>query len=205
MLDLINLLLDFFQSLGYGGILFLMTIESSFIPFPSEVVIPPAAYLASQGEMNIFLVIIFGIFGSLLGAIINYFLAMWLGRPLIYVLTETKFSRLILISSKKVKKAEDFFLRYGGFSTFFGRLIPVVRQLISLPAGFSKMNFAKFIFYTTLGSGIWVIILALLGYFFGANQELIIMYYREISIGFVLVAVFVIAVLFFKKRGKNKF
>jgi len=204
MLNLVNLLLDFFQSLGYSGILFLMTIESSFIPFPSEVVIPPAAYLASQGEMNIFLVVIFGILGSLLGAIINYFLAMWLGRPLIYVLTENKFSRLILINSKKVKKAEDFFLRYGGFSTFFGRLIPVVRQLISLPAGFSKMNFGKFVFYTTLGSGTWVIILALLGYFFGANQELIVKYYREISISLALAMLFVVAAIFFKKRGKNK-
>lgn len=202
MLNLVNLLLEFFQSLGYGGIFLLMTIESSFIPFPSEVVIPPAAYLAFRGEMNIFLVAIFGILGSLLGAIINYFLAFFLGRPIIYALTETKFSRLILINSRKIKKAEDFFLRYGSFSTFFGRLIPVIRQLISLPAGFSKMNFLKFIFYTTLGSGVWVVILAFLGYFFGANQELIIRYYKEISLAFVVLILVIIAILVLRKNRR---
>ena len=202
MLNLVNLLLQITGNLGYTGILFLMTIESSFIPFPSEVVIPPAAYLASQGEMNMFLVIIFGILGSLLGAIINYFLAYFLGRPLIYALSETKFSRLVLINSKKIKKAENFFLRYGSFSTFFGRLVPVVRQLISLPAGFSKMNFLKFISYTALGSGVWVVVLAFLGYFFGANRGLIIRYYREISLGFIILTLIIIAILSLRKRRR---
>ena len=135
-----QILLDFTQGMGYTGVLFLMTIESSFIPFPSELVITPAAYLASKGEMNIVLVVFFGILGSLIGALINYYLAMYLGRPLVYALTEKKFSKILLINSKKLEKAEKFFLKYGEFSTFTGRLIPVVRQLISLPAGFTKMK-----------------------------------------------------------------
>ena len=159
-----QILLDFTQGMGYTGVLFLMTIESSFVPFPSELVIPPAAYLASKGEMNIFLVVFFGILGSLTGALINYYLAMYLGRPLVYALTEKKFSKILLINSKKLEKAEKFFLKYGEFSTFTGRLIPVVRQLISLPAGFTKMKLLPFVLYTTLGAGIWIIILAALGY-----------------------------------------
>jgi len=170
---IIQWLLDLSSSLGYGGIFLLMTIESSFVPFPSEIVIPPAAYLAAQGEMNVGLVILFGILGSLCGAIINYFLAMWLGRPIIYSLTEKKWTSVFLINSKKVEKAERYFLKYGGLSTFIGRLFPAVRQLISLPAGFSRMKFLPFIFYTTLGAGIWVIVLAAIGYYLGVNEEFI--------------------------------
>jgi len=159
-----QVLLEFTEGMGYFGVFFLMTIESSFIPFPSELVIPPAAYLASKGQMNIFLIIFFGIFGSLIGALINYYLAMFLGRPIIYSLTEKKFTSLLLINSKKLKKAEKFFLKYGEFSTFTGRLIPVVRQLISIPAGFTRMKLIPFMFYTSLGAGIWVVILAVIGY-----------------------------------------
>ncbi len=203
---MIETILQIFSDMGYGGILFLMTIESSFIPFPSEIIIPPAAYLASQGEMNVYLVVFFGILGSLLGAIINYYLAMWLGRATVYSLTERKLAKFVLINSAKVKKAEDFFLRHGSISTFFGRLIPVIRQLISLPAGFSKMDLKKFIFFTSLGSGIWVVILALLGYFFGVNQELILEYskqFRDISLTIVALAVIaVIVVVVIKKKRK---
>lgn len=200
MLDFINLILSISESLGYLGIILLMSIESSFIPFPSEIIIPPAAYLASQGEMNIYLIILSGILGSLIGALINYFLAFYLGRAIIYKIADHKIFNFLLINSKKIKQAEDYFLKYGNVSTFIGRLITVVRQLISLPAGFSKMNLKSFIFYTALGSGIWVTILAILGYTLGSNQELLLQYYREVSIGFVLVLILFIAWKLYKKN-----
>jgi len=177
-----------------------MTVESSFVPFPSELIIPPAAILASQGEMNIFLVIIFGVIGSLLGAIINYILAFYFGRAIVYKIADHKISKFLLINSKKVARAEKFFLKYGNISTLVGRLVPVVRQLISLPAGFAKMNFKSFIWYTFLGSSIWVTILAILGYAFGANLELIIKYYHQVSLIFIILA----AVLAFAVIIKNK-
>jgi len=155
MLEIINLLLAFSSKIGYFGVAFLMTIESSFVPFPSEVVILPAAYLSQQGEMNIIFVILAGIFGSLFGATINYILAFTLGRKLVYSLANSKFAKILLISEQKIIKAEQYFLKYGNIATFVGRLVPAIRQLISIPAGFSKMNFKKFIFYTFLGSGIW--------------------------------------------------
>ncbi|MEA3398421.1 MAG: DedA family protein [Patescibacteria group bacterium] len=203
MFELVDLLLLFSAKLGYLGIVFLMMVESSFIPFPSEIIIPPAAYLAQQGEMNIFLVIASGILGGLLGAIINYFLALSLGRKIIYSLANTRLAKLLLINEKKVKFAENNFLKYGNFSTFFGRLVPALRQLISIPAGFSRMNFKNFLFYTFLGSGLWTIILALLGYLFGSNQELLAKYYKEISWFFLLVATAIIIFLFIKIKFKK--
>jgi len=191
------------SSIGYLGVAFLMTIESSFIPFPSEIVILPAAYLAQQGEMNIFLVIIAGTIGSLLGALINYFLAYTLGRKVVYSLAGHKLFKLLLISEKKIAKSEKYFLKYGNISTFIGRFIPAVRQLISIPAGFSKMNLKGFIFYTSLGSGIWVIILAVLGYAFGSNQELLVEYYKEISLFFIILALIIVAGIIIKRRIKN--
>jgi len=177
-------------NIGYWGILALMTIESSFIPFPSEVVIPPAAYLAHQGQMNIYLVIIAGIIGSILGALINYYLALTLGRKVIYS----------FINNAKLDKAEKYFLEYGNSSTLIGRLIFGVRQLISIPAGFSKMKLSSFIFYTTLGSGIWVVILAILGYSFGSNQEVFEKYYGQISWFFVILAVIFVSSIIIKKK-----
>lgn len=204
MLGITELILSYFSVLNYWTVFLLMTLESSFVPFPSEVIVPPAAYLAQKGDLNIFLVIIAGIAGSLVGAIINYLLALYLGRVVVYKLVESKIFKLALINAKKVEKSENFFLKYGGISTFTGRLIPVIRQLISLPAGFSKMNFKKFCLYTSLGSGVWVVILAVLGYYFGANKELLSMYFKEISIVFVVLAIalFVLAI-FIKKRRKN--
>jgi len=203
MNEIINLILNFSQSIGYPGIIILMTIESSFIPFPSEIVIPPAAYLASLGEMDIFLVIISGIIGSLLGAIINYFLALTLGRKIIYCLANTKVAKMLLINENKVVKAENYFLKYGNLSTFIGRLVPAVRQLMSIPAGFSKMHFGKFIFYTFLGSATWTMTLALLGYSFGANQELFEKYYQEISLFFIILSLVIITgVIIYKKKKK---
>lgn len=204
MLEFINILLSLSQDMGYTGIVVLMAIESSFIPFPSEIIIPPAAYLASQGEMNIFLVILFGIVGSLIGAIINYWLALSLGRIIIYKIADHKICRLLLLSSKKIEKSEKFFLRYGNISTLIGRLIPVIRQLISLPAGFAKMNFKSFCFYTGLGSGIWVIILAILGYTFGSNQEFLVKYYREITWFFIALVLVIAVIVVIKKRRNNK-
>ena len=190
---LASLVLNIILKIGYIGITLLMIVESSFIPFPSEIVIPPAAYLAQQGQMNIFLVIIAGIAGSLLGALINYYLAYTLGRKAIYS----------LINKKKIVKAENYFLEYGNVSTLLGRFVPAVRQLISIPAGFSRMSLRSFILYTSIGSGIWVIILAILGYAFGANQELLAQYYQQISLFFIVVALIFIIILITKKKNEQ--
>ncbi len=200
---IIGQLLDFFSSMGYPGIVFLMAIESSFIPFPSEVVIPPAAYLAQKGEMDLFLVVISGIAGSLAGAVVNYVLARTLGRAAIYSLAEKRFARFLLITPEKVMKSEEYFIKYGNISTFIGRLIVGIRQLISIPAGLARMKMGNFLFYTTLGSSIWVIILALLGYYFGEKQEVLERYYKEIAI--VTSALFATAaVIYFYVKFRRK-
>jgi membrane protein DedA with SNARE-associated domain len=205
MLNLVDSLVNIFSHLGYLGIIALMAIESSFIPFPSEVVIPPAAFLAFKGELNIWLVILSGISGSLIGAAINYFLAMFLGRAIIYRLADHKISKVLLVDSKKIQKAENYFLKYGKMSTLIGRLVPVVRQFISLPAGFFKMNFGAFLLFTAIGSAIWTSILASLGYFFGANKELLSSFYHEITYaGLVLGMVFIIFI-FLRKKKKSWF
>lgn len=178
--NIFNWILDVTQGLGYFGVGLLMTIESSFLPLPSEIVIPPAAYLASQGKMNLVLIIIFGVLGSILGAIINYVISMSLGRFLVYKIAGHRFARFVFISPAKIERAEKYFLTNSKSATFFGRLIPVIRHLISIPAGFSRMHFGSFVLYTALGATIWVSILALLGYFVGANQALVNKYYQEI-------------------------
>ncbi|MDD3285772.1 MAG: DedA family protein [Patescibacteria group bacterium] len=195
-------MLNFAQEIGYWGVVFLMALESSFIPFPSEVVVPPAAYLAAQGSLNIWLVILASVAGSLIGALINYFLAYYLGRPLIYRLAQTKAARFLLIRPAQIERAEMFFSRYESGSTFFGRLVPVVRQLISLPAGFVKMPLWRFCLYTFLGSTLWTVILAALGYFFGANEAVWKRYYLEIS--WALVALGIIVALYFFWRYREK-
>jgi len=163
--------------LGYPGIIIMMFLESSFIPFPSEVVMIPAGYLAYKGEMNLVLAILSGILGSLLGAMFNYYLAIKLGRPFLL-----HYGKYVMFNESSLQKMEDFFARHGHISTFTGRLIPVVRQYISLPAGLARMNLAVFSFYTSLGAGIWVTILALLGYFIGGNELLIREYLRGIIV-----------------------
>jgi membrane protein DedA with SNARE-associated domain len=202
LITLVNILLQFAQDIGYWGIVFLMVIESSFIPFPSEIVIPPAAYLAAQGKLNIYLVAGAGILGSLIGALVNYFLAYYLGRPLIYRLAKTKWAKILLIKSAQIERAEEFFNDYRRGSTFFGRLVPVVRQLVSLPAGFAKMPLSQFILYTFLGSGIWTVVLAALGYFFGANETLWKTYYSEISWSIFIVAFIFIFYFIYRHRKK---
>lgn len=180
------------ENMNYGTIATLMAVESSFIPFPSEVVVPPAAYVAGiEGSslhttdsypLNVLLVVIFGTLGAIIGAIINYLLAMWLGRPIIYAFADSKLGHLCLLSAEKVKKAEDYFNEHGKVSTFVGRLIPGIRQLISIPAGLCKMHFGWFLFYTFLGAGVWNIVLALLGYVAHGQMDLIHTYSHELSI-----------------------
>jgi membrane protein DedA with SNARE-associated domain len=154
--------------LGYPGITALMAIESSFFPFPSEVVLPPAGYLAAQGRMNPFLAFGAGLAGSLIGALFNYYLAVALGRPLLH-----RYHRLLLMKESSLDRAEAFFRRHGEISTFVGRLIPVIRQLISLPAGVSRMRIDRFVAYTTLGAGIWCLVLTGIGYAVGRNTGVV--------------------------------
>ena len=193
-------------NMNYGSIVALMTVESSFIPFPSEVVIPPAAYVAGNKQsslcvtehywLNVVIVVLFGTLGALIGAIINYLLSMWLGRPIIYAFADSRLGKLMLLSSDKIRKAEEYFNEHGKVSTFVGRFIPAIRQLISIPAGLSKMNFASFIGYTTLGAFIWNAILALLGYIAQGQSDLINEYSHELSIVLaVLAAAAVIALI----------
>jgi membrane protein DedA with SNARE-associated domain len=156
------------DALGYGGVVFLMFLESSFFPWPSELVMPQAGYLVSQGKMNMAVVIILGIVGSWLGALLNYFLAMWLGRPFFL-----KYGKYFFCPPHKFAMAERFFNQHGEVSTFTGRLIPVVRHLISIPAGLTRMNMLHFLFFTGAGAGIWVTILAYIGYICGENMDLV--------------------------------
>jgi membrane protein DedA with SNARE-associated domain len=153
--------------LGYPGIMLLMAIESSFIPFPSELVLPPAGYLAAQGRMSATLAFAAGLAGSLVGAMVNYYLAAKLGRPLLH-----RYGRYFLIKEKSLTRAEKFFERHGEVSTFIGRLIPVIRQLISLPAGVARMRLDLFALYTALGAGIWCAILTAIGWFVGRSHML---------------------------------
>jgi membrane protein DedA with SNARE-associated domain len=154
---------------GYPGIVVLMALESSLFPFPSEVVIPPAAYLAASGRMNIGMVVLCGALGSLLGAVFNYWLALTFGRPFF-----ERYGRRLLVNPQSLARAERFFARHGHVSTFTGRLLPVIRQYISLPAGLARMNFPAFCAATVLGSGVWVLVLAGLGYWFGRNEQLVL-------------------------------
>jgi membrane protein DedA with SNARE-associated domain len=198
------------ENLNYWTITLLMAIESSFIPFPSEVVIPPAAYKAAAGELNIFLVVFFGTFGALIGAFVNYYLAYYLGRPVIYRLVNTRFGRLCLLDEQKIHNAEDYFIKNGAVSTFVGRLIPAIRQLISIPAGLAKMSLKKFVLYTTLGALLWNAILAIVGYSLESvvpKDQLMTKvheYSSEISNGMIVLGVLVFLYLLYKALGKPK-
>ncbi|MDR2970315.1 MAG: DedA family protein [Bacteroidales bacterium] len=206
------------QNLNYYTITVLMTVESSFIPFPSEIVVPPAIYQACNPEntslyvtdskwINIALVIFFATIGALLGAIINYYLALILGRPFIYWFAETRLGKLCLLDAKKVQKAESYFVKNGSISTLIGRFIPAIRQLISIPAGLAKMKMTPFLLYTCLGAGIWNIVLAIIGYFAHGQQEVINQYSNEISYVIVGLAVlfcsYLIYKIFLKKKKSN--
>lgn len=193
------------DNLNYWTITLLMTIESSFIPFPSEVVVPPAAYkAAATGELNVWLVIFFSTVGALMGAMINYFLALWLGKPIVYKFANSRFGHMCLIDQQKVETAENFFLKYGVAATLIGRLVPAVRQLISIPAGLAKMNLAKFMLFTAIGAGAWNSVLAGLGYYLESvvpEDQLIATvseYSHEIGVAIIIAVVAVVAFLVYK-------
>lgn len=191
MHEIVDFILNMTKDMGYLGIFFLMFLESSFFPFPSEVVMVPAGYLASKGEMNLFFAIMSGVLGSLFGAWFNYLIAAHLGRKFL----------LKFLSESKVKKLEGFFEKHGAFSTFSGRLLPGVRQYISFPAGLAKMNGFVFSLFTALGAFIWVSILAGLGYFIGENEELIKKYLHIITAAvIVFIAVFTYVYIKIKRR-----
>jgi membrane protein DedA with SNARE-associated domain len=195
------------NNMNYYTITALMAVESSFIPFPSEIVIPPAAYIASKEDsnLNIYLVILFGTIGALIGALINYFLAQWLGRPVIYKFAESKIGHFFLLSKEKIQKAEEYFVKHGKISTLVGRLIPAVRQLISIPAGLAKMNLVTFCIFTVLGAGAWNCVLAILGYVAQGQQDLIDAYSHELSV--VIMALFALLIIYFVIKAyvkKNK-
>lgn len=184
---------------GYPGIVALMFLESSFFPFPSEVVVPPAAYLAANGEMNLGLVILSGITGSLLGAVFNYGLALKFGRPFF-----EKYGRYLFVSPKSLDKAELFFARHGEFSTFIGRLLPGIRQYISLPAGLARMNLWAFSVATALGAGIWVAVLAGAGYWFGRNEEMVIRNMHRITLITVVFCLVIIVIYWWLKVRRKE-
>lgn len=202
------------DNLNYWTITLLMTIESSFIPFPSEIVVPPAAYNAAAGELNIYLVVLFATLGACLGALINYGLALWIGRPLVYKFADSRLGHLLLLSGEKIEHAEKYFRDHGIVSTLVGRLIPAVRQLISIPAGLAKMKLHVFLLFTAIGAGLWNSVLAALGCFLHRvvpKEELIPTvekYSHEIGLGIVIVVVLVIAYFvlraIIKKRKASK-
>lgn len=197
----------YMDNMNYGTVTLLMTIESSFIPFPSEVIVPPAAYKATKpdSDMNIVLVVVFATLGALTGAVINYYLALFLGRPIVYKFAESKLGHMLLLDAKKIETAEKYFDKHGKSSTLIGRLVPAVRQLISIPAGLAKMNLATFLTFTALGAGIWNIILAVLGYLAAGQSDMIEKYSHELSYVLIGLGILFVAYLIFKAiRKKNK-
>lgn len=194
-----NWLVSAISDLGYWGIILLMAVESSAIPFPSEVVMIPAGYLAFKGEMSIVLIVLSGIFGSLIGALANYFLALWVGRAFLL-----RYGKYFFIGEKALNKNEKFFEKHGAISTFIGRLLPGIRQLISVPAGLAKMRMPSFLFFTSLGAGIWCTILTVLGYFIGQQQDLIEKYLSEITLATISFCAIIAAVYVFIYRNRKK-
>ena len=199
MAAFLNWLVEALGTMGYSGILFLMFIESTFIPLPSELVIPPAGYLIYQKEMTWIGVIASGTAGSVLGALFNYGIAISLGRPFIL-----RYGKYFGVSENHFRKGEDFFLKHGNISTFIGRLILGVRHYISFPAGLCRMNLMKFCFYTAFGAGIWVCVLAYIGYFVGNNKEKIMDMSRQWTIYLIIGCILVIAVYVFWHRRKQR-
>ena len=201
------------DNMNYLAVGALMTVESSFIPFPSEVVIPPAVYVAldeqSQSGMQWWLVVLFGTVGALLGAVINYLLSMWLGRPIIYAFAESKVGHLLQLSKEKIERAEHYFNEHGNMSTLVGRFIPVIRQLISIPAGLSRMHFGAFCLFTGIGALVWNLVLALLGYLAHLAGDISVIEQYSSEISWAIIALVVAVVAFFvirylvKKRNKT--
>jgi len=198
--DVVNWIVQTVGQWGYWGIIVMMFLESSLFPFPSEVVIIPAGYLASQGDMSMTFVIVSGVMGSVAGALFNYWLAATWGRALL-----EKYGRYALINMKTLNKADRFFAEHGHISTFAGRLLPGVRQYVSLPAGIAQMNLVLFSVFTMFGAGIWVVALALLGYFIGDNQDLIDRYLHQLLLGVIgCVAILIVSYIVFRKSAGNE-
>lgn len=196
---MIQWLVETIGTLGYPGIFLLMAVESSVIPFPSEVVMPPAGYLVSQGRMNPWLVVLTGGLGSLAGAYANYYGARYLGRPLLL-----QYGRFIGLAESKLDRAEQFFSQHGEISTFVGRLMPVIRQLISVPAGLARMGHARFALYTTLGATIWCAVLAWIGYIIGDNQEMIAAMSRQAVVWALAGCLLLVAAYIWRQTRQNK-
>ena len=196
------------EHLNYWVVMLLMTIESSFIPFPSEVVVPPAAYMcATTGEQNVFLVVLAATVGACLGALVNYVLARWLGRPLVYRFANSRLGHVCLIDEGKVQRAEQYFDDHGALGTFVGRLVPAVRQLISIPAGLARMGLGRFMLYTALGAGMWNSILAAMGWYIGRHysgqlEEKVAEYSGELKIAMLVVGALAVAYLIYKGTRK---
>ena len=195
--DIAATLVKYIGDMGYWGIFLLMFLESTFFPFPSEVIMIPAGYLAYNGEMNLYFVVLVGILGSVAGALFNYYLAMHFGRKFLL-----KYGKYFFIKEETLDKLESFFTKHGELSTFNGRLIPGIRQLISLPAGLAKMNLVKFTFYSAFGAGIWVVVLVALGYLLGSNETLISEYLHTATIIALISVLFI--TLFYIIRNKRK-
>ena len=195
--EIANTIVSYIGDMGYWGIFLLMFLESTFFPFPSEIIMIPGGYLAYKGEMNIYIVVLVGILGSLAGALLNYYLAKYLGRKLIL-----KYGKYFFIKEETLEKLDMFFTRHGEISTFTGRLIPGIRQLISLPAGLARMNLAIFSFYTSLGAGIWVVVLVAVGYLVGSNEALISEYLKSAT--FIALVSAALITLFYVIRYKRR-
>ncbi len=208
-----DLFLWILDNLNYWVVLLFMAIESSFIPFPSEVVVPPAAWKAMDPSngMNFVLVVVFATLGADLGALINYYLAKWVGRPIVYRFADSRIGHMCLIDREKVEKAEEFFRKHGATSTIFGRLVPAVRQLISIPAGLAGMRLGKFLLYTTIGAGIWNTVLAFIGWGiynytdYKTTQDVYLQAVKySHEIGYVILALAVVVVAFLAYKGLKK-
>ncbi len=209
MHELFSVIIDWYMArVNYGTVTLLMAIESSFIPLPSEIVVPPAAWKAAGGEMNIILVILCATVGAVCGASFNYFLSRTLGRAVLYTLADSRISHLFLVTREKLENAEIYFRTHGKSATFIGRLVPAVRHLISIPAGLSRMDLKHFLTYTALGACLWNIILAALGYFLYTQKDVLARYFTLISwtllfIGIAFAIYLIVSALWSKRNGKS--
>ncbi len=198
------------HNLNYGTILLLMLLESTVVPVPSELVVAPAAYLAAGGERNVILVVLFATIGAAIGATINYVVALYVGRPVIYKFANSKWGKMCLLNQEKVEKSEKYFDNHGVAATLTGRLIPGIRHLISIPAGLARMNYGKFLLYTTIGAGVWHTILAVLGWYLhsvvpaGQLEDTIKHYNKYIVLGIVVIVVVAIAFFVIRHYRKKK-
>lgn len=205
MIDWLQSILDWYmQNVNYWSIFVCMTIESSIIPFPAELIVPPAAWKAASGNLSFPLVVIVSTMGSVMGALVNYLLAYTLGRKCIYAFADSRWGKLCRVSPEKIERSEQYFLKYGKSSTFVGRLTPGVRSFISLPAGLVKMPLKNFILYTAMGSGIWNLILATVGFFLYTRKELLEMYFTEISIVMLALGICFFGYLILRANRKKK-